>query len=235
MRNPLFLIIIVVLGTILTSCGSYNAGGGAGGANYQEKTTTTAPDGTITVTEKTAVATIQQPENPNESGSLVFTDPNGGQIKLGTGKSDNSIVKAKQTNDLLKIVIGLGAALILGGVAVGILLKQVKWAIAMGLVGAGMIAGSFLLAQYSMVFLCLFVVGVVMLLGYGAFLIYKQFISHKANVENVALIQAIKPKLSDEAFAEVFTGDKETAPLVKSIQSPSTSKIVEKIKYDEKI
>ena len=231
-----FITLAAIILTLLGGCVDKNyANGGSGKVDYSEKVTTTETDGTVTVEEKTAKVDLAQPENANKPGQINISDDKGQILGINTGTSDNSVAKAGQANALLQPLIFVGGAMILGAVAVGLFLKQFKWALALGLSGAALIAGTFLLAQYPGFFLGLLIFGVAVALGYGAYIVYRQVIGHKANVELVASIQALKSKLPEDKFVEFFKGTKESTPLVKTIQSDSTAKLVNEIKFKENI
>lgn len=236
MRNIILCVILIALGTILVSCRSgYSAAGGSGKVDYSEKTTTTLKDGTVTVEEKQAQVDLSQPENANKPGQINISDDKGQILGINTGTSDSSVAKAAQVNGLLQPLIFVGGAMILGAVVIGVFLKQFKWAIALALSGGALIAGTFLLVQYPGFFLGLLIFGVAVALGYGGYIVYRQVIGNKANVELVASIQALKGKLPEDKFVEFFKGTKEATPLVKTIQSDSTAKLVSEIKFKENI
>ncbi len=219
----------IFLGTILSlsSCDTLPKIHG-GDVVYTKTTTTTVLDENknpkVTV-EKTDIV-AHQPENA-KTPAIINIDK-GDTIRATTGESQDlsKIEKILASVGMLSPVIYAGIAMIIAGAGVFIFLKDAKWAIILGLVGGGMIAGAYLLVQYAMWFM----LGVIALAIWGIYFL----ISHKklqlANIENIGVVQALKKELPQEVQDKYFEGKD---ALVKTMQSKSTQTIVDNVKEKE--
>ena len=217
-------VICAFLCLFLIGCQATKQIGGDGNATYSRQTKVISPDGTINETTTTVDATTKQADNASTPATLSLKDNTDGTVlvNIDTGKP-RDVDTIKGMFNILNIVTYAGIGLIVIGIAVGFLLKNIQWAVVIGLVGVGMIAGSYLLAQYAIWFMF----GLVVILLYGGYLAYSTIKLNQAVVETVDTVDnlLVTGKLNKEELKKI-------APIT---QSTSTRKLINGIKYKSKI
>lgn len=203
--------------------------GGRGSLDIVQHTTETAIDGTVKDTTKTFTIGVAQPEDPKSPASLGVDLPDGTHIKVGTGNSFD-LGTSKSSSALLSPLTWIGGGLIVLGLVVALLLHQLLWGLVVGGTGIGLITGAFLLNTYPLFFLVGFCLAALVGVAYVGYLIWKFKVHSTANTENVKLIDELKKYMSADAVNTVFNGVGSTPPLVDSIHSPTTSRLVNQIK-----
>lgn len=220
-----------VLWALLISCfllvGCNSAGyAPTEGGGIKVTETTTDDKGIV----KNSVVEVNQPSNPSGSAGLeILRDAEKTTVRTSTGGSyDATAVPASLAKvKLLYVPILLGAGLIAGGVFALIWLPNKKLGIILIAAGAATIIVCYVLAQYTIIFL----LGIgVIVVGAIIYLLYKAGVFHKANVENVSLVQSMKNKLSEDDKELYFHP---TDGIARAVQSNSTVAIVKDIKNNE--
>lgn len=187
---------------------------------------------TSTVKEKTEI-TVRQPDNAKTPAELNITQDPNGYLTMGanTGNSHNiadlAAINAKFKS--LNPLIIMGAVLMIIGVLAGWLTHNVKLGLLIGGTGVCMIILSVLLAEYAIYFLIL---AAIIAIGAGWYFLRNLGLNAKANIENIAVIEALRKDLPENLENKWF---KESHASAKIIQSPSTIKLVKQIKEEQKI
>jgi hypothetical protein len=213
-----YIIVLLISLFLLVGCQSGTAGGN-GEIVYTKTVESVDKDDKPVKTTTTVVNDVKQPESAKGSAvSEVVIKPDGtAVITNSTGGSYNATQILGELN-LLQIPMYTGIGLIICGLAIGFLFKDVKWGLIVGLCGVGMVAGSYLLARYAAWFLILGLA----LIAYGVWFIIDRFKQQKSNDENIKVIDILKE-----------TGEVEPTKVAKVadiVQSKSTKKIVKKVK-----
>lgn len=189
-----FITLLGLMGILLLSgCQNWADKGGKTETTITSKEPIINNEGKV-LGEKTTTIHVesQQPENPKTPAIInIEHDKNTGITKIDTttGNSHNSS-DAKIKGSLLNIIVYCGIALVVGGVAIGIFLKQIKWAVAVSATGAVMIIGAVLLAEYAVWFL----VGFGILAVWGVFLLRDYIRQFKANNEQAKVLKELEEK-----------------------------------------
>jgi len=222
MKRALLLGTLFLILSIFIGCDNgLSTKGGNGAIVSRNKTTIINSDATVKTIETETVVNLTQPNNPNGNGHIQYETKSDGtfQINVNTGGSFN-VANIVAGANLLKIPMYAGIALIPIALAVGYFTRNIKWALIIGLSGAGMIAGSYFLSQYAVYFLGL--LGVLFI--FGAYLLYDYYRQAKANIENVKLIDKARELgvIDQEKFKKLAEQP--------GVQSKSTKKIVRHIK-----
>ena len=208
------ILILIVLMLFSSACSLSNRGGSATYDQTDVITVDAQGKKTETITTKSSVI---QPDDPKSPATLIITPTkNGTEIKANTGNSYN-IDEILAGISLLRIPMYAGLGLIVVAVLVGVIFKQIQWAVAIGATGLGMAVGSYLLAKYAIWFL----LGFGILAIYGVYLIRDYFIKHKGAEEMVMTVDAAKVAgaIDIEKFNKVAN----------EIQSKTTMGLVNKI------
>lgn len=210
------IIILLFPILILFGCQSGISRGGQASIDRQQVIESVSPDGTTTKTTTRTTTVIKQPENPKDPGVINYDGPKD-KIDISTGASNN-IAKSLASVNLLQIPMYAGIGMVMIGVLIGAFLKNYRWAITIGASGLAMVAASFLLAEFAIYFMGLFVIFV----AYIGYLAYDYVQSRKAAAEIVK---------TNEVLKTANMVDKENlAKVADKVQSESTKKIVRKLK-----
>lgn len=210
-----FLLILILMGSLLAGCDDFNQHGGKGRLIFDDQVVVRQADGSTTTTTYHSEVDIGSAESPNKPAIVEYNkDEHKVIVKLDTGTSRNDTAILASIN-LLKIPMYAGLVLIVIGVLVGIIFKNMKWAVAIGATGVGIAVGSYLLAQYAVYFL----LGFGIIFAYGFYLLWDYMRRKKANIENVELIERAKSRgiIKIDEFHD----------LARALQSDSTKQIVE--------
>lgn len=217
-----YILITLVALFLLVGCHGLDSTRGGNGTITSDITTTTVePDGTTSTKHEVIKTTVVQPDNSaTEATATSSTDAFGTTTtQINTGKPNNTVATNRQY-DLLNVPMYCGCGIVLVGLLVVIFAPPTHkiWGLFLCLSGGAMTGSVFLLAKYSIYFLGLAII----LIAYGIYAL-KDFLKHvRANEDNVALIQIGK---------ETGAIDSEKlAGLAQNVQSPSSKKIVKKIK-----
>lgn len=223
MKYLVGLFLVLLLG-----CASTNDNGGSAHITVTQRTQQNDISDHPIITDKVWDIELNQPENPEKTGTITLSTDKDGQpvIAMNTGSSFNT-THTKATTALLNPVIWVGTGLVVIGAVAFILSRNLITAGVFALTGLGLIAGSFLLAQYSFQIL---IGGIILAIVAAVYLLYRYKVSHQAAIDNTKLINVIKEDLPDEKYNEVFYGKNGATPLVNNIQNPSTRKFVDKVK-----
>lgn len=223
MFKPL-IISSLGLTAILAGCTSPGVtDGGDSGVVYKETTMYVDDNGNL-ITETTEVKVdVNQPESPIGPAEVTIDKPKGGPFKIKAsvpGAQNNAGLVA--TIGLLNYPIYAGIGLIVAGLLVGFLLKNVYWSLAIGGTGVAMIVGSYLLATYSVWFM----LGLVILMAYGGYLLWDYLRQKKSAKETIEVVETAKKKgiIDTKAFHE----------LANNVQSDSTKDVVDEVQQDIK-
>lgn len=218
--------IILLLGAFLalSACGGSGLfsspttdGGNASVVESNKETKFDETGKPTSVTEHKIEGKMKQPDNP--TGGMGF--------RLGKDKNGNATITAEtdggsQNNtkilaqfSLAKIVTFAGVAMVFAGLAVGYFTKNVKWALIVGLTGVGMA----ILAQVMVAYAGFFLLGILALAGYGAYLV-RDYIRQRKAVEeqtvksNLATVVAdhgvnltpeLMKKIAEQVYSETTT------------------------------
>jgi hypothetical protein len=211
-------LFFICCALFLMSCQTGTKGGN-GDIIYTQKTETIDENNKPVVTTTTVTNKVEQPESAKGSAiSEVVVKPDGTAIITNSTGGSYNISQIMGEISLLRIVTYAGIGLILIGLVVGWLFKDIKWGIIIGICGAGMVAGSYLLAKYAAIFLIL----VLVLIAYGVWFIIDRFKQQRSNDENVKVIDVLKETGAVEP--------EKVAKVANIIQSKATKKIVKKVK-----
>jgi ABC-type multidrug transport system fused ATPase/permease subunit len=171
-------------------------------------------------------ATQQNDQLRAEKGQLLEDN-----AKLTAENED--LENAKQQALFGKMVYLIIASVILGAICLVSAFKGEPKAI-WGAVGAGIVIIVSLAISFYMIEFALFgfiaIVGGIILLGWNA---YSDYVNKKATKELVHTVEATKDKLPVNANEEIF-GKHATVGQAQMIQSPSTVKLVQKIRKEKR-
>lgn len=223
------LLATLPLILLVSGCGSVpRYAGGQTSVKHTETVSETAPEGTTRVKENTTEVTSSQPEN---AATPALIDINGKKINTSTGQPQevSAVATALGRINFLNPLLYAGIILILGGVAVFAITKNLNQAGIIAGAGLGMVVLSYLLVSYGMYILigCLLVAAIA-----AVYLLYKY---RKAVVEQVSLTEVMKKELPTSAKSDIFEGDptKGNVSEVKTIISSSTKDIVDAVRVKE--
>lgn len=226
--KSLILSTLIVSAVFLSSCADINRVRG-GNIKVEQTSKIANPSGGIDKNPpKTYTVEVGQPDNAKQPAEVhIKFGPDGtpSLIDANTGTTQDvaGILSAVSKVNLLNPLIWIGAGLIISGVVLAVVIKKPTWGLYAGGTGVALIVGSYLLAQYSGIFL---IVGIIAALGIVGFVLYDHFVLRRANLENVDVVDELKKYLSPEDKAKLFL-DKDAT--VKKMQSVSTQKVVKKI------
>lgn len=225
-------IVFIILFISLCSCSGMDFS--SGGFTRYSQTTSSTDDSGNPVTSTLEVE-VEQPQNATTPGTISIEPQKGGGVVVhtDTGQSEapSAIHKAVGLGKMLNPVVWIGACMMAVSALVFIIGDK-KWGITIFGCGAAMALLAYLFAQYSPVFL-------ILAIGIIGWLIYNQVKSKtllKSNVETMSLVEILKGKLkkhSPEDYKEIFEGTEVSAPIVRTVQSPSTVKLFKQIKENE--
>jgi hypothetical protein len=214
--------ILILCCFFLVFLGGCNSGiwgfGGKAAVKTEYITHIQHPDGKKETEVRRFESTVDQPDNPQSGGAILY-DNKTGNITAQTGSARDSVKTIASTN-LLKIPMYAGIGMIIAGVLVGAFLRNFKWGITLAASGFAMVVASFLLAQYAIYFMGLFAVFV----AYLGYLMFDYTRSRRAAEEIVE---------TNEILKSTNMIDKEKlAKVADQVQSKSTKKMIRKIKDD---
>lgn len=186
-----YLLFISLIGSLFLNGCSSNDKGGITTTTIVSKEPILDNTGK-TIGDKTTTVQVEskQPDNPKTPAVInINHDAKSGitTIDTSTGNSFNTS-DSKIKGGLLNIIVYCGIALVIAGVAIGIFLKQIKWAIAVSATGAVMIIGAVLLAEYAIWFL----VGFGILAVWGFFVLRDYIKQWNANNEQAKIIKDLE-------------------------------------------
>lgn len=225
---------IFIIALLLMLCGCSGMDFSSGGFTRYSQTTSAIDDAGNPVTTTLDVE-VEQPQNATTPGTIsIEPQENGGvTVHTDTGQSEapSAIHKAVGLGKMLNPVVWIGAAMMAASALVFIIGDK-KWGLTIFGCGAAMALLAYLFAQYSPLFLIL-VVGII---GWMLYNLVKNKTLFKSNVETMSLVEILKGKLkkhSPEDYKEIFEGTEVSAPIVRTVQSPSTVKLFKQIKEHE--
>lgn len=224
------LFVGLILSMVLSMGCMGTSDGGDGKIIIDQTISSLDKDGQPVSTHQIITLDVNQPTDPDKPAIANIQLPDGTMVGLNSG-SAGSAAKIKASNLLLSPVIYVGIALVLVGAVSFIFTKNLVMSAILSGTGILLIVGSYLLAQYSFIILC---VGLVLAVGAGIYLLWRYRVANTAAVENTKLINVIKEKLPDDSYNEVFYGKDGADPLTKTIQQPSTQKFVDQVKQKMK-
>jgi len=188
----------------------------------------------LVVSEDRTKITIKGPENAQTPSTLSYTITPDGYTYInsnaGASQDVSKLMGVMGKIQSLNPVTLFGCGLIVVALAVGILLKEIKWAIAIGLTGVGVIAVAFFLQTYSV--LC-FIVGLLALGAWIWYTLHTKKLVQIANTDNMALVEGMRQDLTEEADQKWFKGVDGLKPLAHQIQNKSTVKLIKQIQTKE--
>jgi hypothetical protein len=185
-----------------------------------DKSSHVEDEGAASTTDNTIAITMASPSAPEAPSKIVVTKTPDGKLSIETFNSPSyNIAGTLAKVALLEIPMYAGIGLIVLGVGVFFLLRDIKWTLIIAGTGVAMIIGSYLLAEYSMYFL----LGGLVIFAYLGYLFIDYIRQRKANDETIKAVQVLKETgvVEREKVNKVFG----------VMQSGSTKKIVEKIKH----
>lgn len=224
MRLKIFILFLPLLFAACSTVGTRDGGGGI--LNHTEKVVSTNSDGSTTTTEKNTVVTLDQPANPEKGGSLVVKQDKNGNVTIGVDTSgtlntEKDIAAINSLNPLIYI----GAGLIIIGLLIGILGRQLLWAAGLGVTGIALITLAYLLPTYPFIFMIGLGVAILAAVGYIIYTARGFKIRDKAVNESIDLIDGLKERLPAEENKEIF---KTKGGLADRSHSKSTRKLIDK-------
>ncbi len=206
------ILTLCCFATLLVSCSGIPKGGhSVFERTVTETVQTDAGPKVVTTTTKVEVA---QPENPTSPANIAVDDK--GNVKADTGSAPDNAVALREV-DLAKLPMFAGIALVVVGLIVGIFFAAM-WGVIIGIVGVGMIIGSYLLAQYAAWFL----LGFGVLVAAGVYFV-RDYFKTKSGLNDVVTSVEVAKKagiMNAEAFKKV----------AEQIQTTDTAKKVDQIK-----
>lgn len=215
MKYYLYILLIALASICFTGCESSHSSGGDVVITQSEVMTGT--DGTTKETITKVV--IAQPQNPKTGTDFKYeVSPKGIEVSGNLPASTNMAETIGSIN-LLRIPMYAGIAMLIAGAVVGAILKNIRWGVTLGAVGAIMIIGSYLLTKFAIYFLF----GLLVLAAFGLYLLWDYIRQRNANSETVKTIQAAKT-------AGVISDVEKFAKIADSVQGKGTQHIVAKIK-----
>lgn len=224
-----FLLLLCTL-VILVGCSTSipSSKGGDISITTIKQIDSTDDKGKPVKTTTTTKVDVAQPANPlTPATTTVTTDP-----KTGTPIIETNTGAAQKTSDIAKVIANaklLDPLIWIGGVIMALSILFIFTgaylvAVACFLVGGGIVACAFFLAQYGLYILIIGGAVVLAAIAYGA---YRYIVAHRSGAENTSLIALMRKYLPAEADEKIFTGKN---PLAHTVQSPSTVKFVRKVK-----
>lgn len=229
------LSLIICLVLFIMGCGYVPDRGGAGNI-----TTTTNeivhPDGS---SEKSVITetSIEQPDNPQNGAGVEYSADAEGNVKIRSNTSgsfnttkDKEEIRGKYL--LLGKVIFAGLLFVIAGAAAFIIRKKWQDLAILGGIGVFLIILGIVLASYAWVFAVIIGLSVLGLLGYGAYILINLKKNEQSVPELVDTVQGLKSKyMTEEERLAEFRGK---GGIVDLTQSPTTKKLVNKIKANQK-
>jgi hypothetical protein len=180
---------------LTASCGGIPKGGHSGFERTVTETVQTPEGPKVTVT--TTKVEVAQPENPTSPANIVVDEK--GNVKTDTGSAPDNAVALREV-DLAKLPMFAGIALVVVGLVVGLFFAAM-WGMIIGIVGVGMIIGSYLLAQYAAWFL----LGFGVLIAAGIYFV-RDYFKTKSGLNDVVTSVEVAKKagiIDGEAFKKV--------------------------------
>lgn len=231
--KSLILSTLIVSAVFLSSCADINR---VRGGNIKVEQTTKALNSASPIDKnppKTYTVEVGQPDNAKQPAEVhIKFGPDGtpSLIDANTGTTQDvaGILSAISKVNLLNPLIWIGAGLIVMGVVLAVVVKKPTWGLYAGGTGIGLIVGSYLLAQYSGIFLIL---GLIAVLAFVGFFLYDHFVLRRANLENIDVVDELKKYLDPSDLNRLFL-DKDAT--VKKMQSKTTQKVVKTV-LDKKV
>lgn len=213
-----FVCLFIICFVSMLGCQS-GYDGGSISVNFSDTESAQRLNGAVVSRDNSLKVNVDAPSAPDGPSTVVIEKQADGIVKVTTqiSKSHNIAGTLAKIN-LLQIPMYAGVALMLLSILIFWFLKDLRWAGIFFIVGATMVVGTYLLAQYAIYFM----LGLAVVIIYGIYLLYDYFRQRKANDENVSLIQLLKNKglIAKETLSD----------FADAIQSDTTKKIVEKVK-----